>query len=178
MLKQIINIIKDTALRHKLIQSFKYQDNLLINAQGCNKYLQCIVDDTSYHQLLISQSPNVFTATFDIYILGFVPTDKTILDVQNECYDVSIQLINKLEDYQGALEVHDYSIMTLSHYTDDDAVGTKISLELRIPFALCDLDEWFDDEPKEETTDDKIISIDSNKPINKPISLNPVRLKP
>lgn len=169
MLKQVINIIKSTALRHKLIQSFKYQNSILINAQNGNKYYQCIVDDNSMHQLLISQSPNIFTSTFDIYIIGFVNSDKTILDIQNDCYDIAVQLVAKLDTYQNILSVHDYSIMTLSHFTDDDSCGAKLSLELNIPFGLCDIDEYFDDDMD---IDEEIKEINPDKDIE----LKPIRL--
>lgn len=171
MLEEIVNVIKDTALKHKRIGSFHYQSNILTNAQNGHKYFQCIVDDVSMHQLLVSYSPNIFTATFDIYIIGFVDTDTTILKVQDEAYDTALQIVMKmslLETYKGLIEVHDYSILTLSHYTDDNSAGVKLTLELNIPFGFCDLEDYFDDEPKEN--EDEIIE-------EKRIELKPIRIK-
>lgn len=185
MLEEVINIIKDVSLRHKAVNDFHYQDNLLTNAQNNHKYYQVIVDDTNYHQLLISYNPNIFTATFDIYVLGFVDTDNTILNVQSNAYDIALQImwkIQSIDEYDGIIDVHDYSIVTLSHYTDDNCAGVKMTLELRLPFGFCENDENFDDEPTELTdyinTKDITLNIDSNKSIDKPITLNPVRLKP
>lgn len=175
MLKQIVDIIKNTALRHKAINSFKYQDSLLTNAQGSNRYYQCVIDDTSLHQLIISQSPNIFTSTFDIYIIGFVNTDETILEIQNNCYDIAVEIVAKLDTYTDVISVHDYSLLVGSHYTDDNSVFCKINLELNIPFGLCDLDEYFDDEPKDITEEDTEIILNGNTE-DKEIKLNPIRL--
>lgn len=185
MLQEIINIIKDTSLKHKLVNDFHYQDNLLTNAQNNHKYYQVIVDDTNYHQLLISNQPEIFTATFDIYVLGFVSTDDTILNVQSTAYDIALQImwkIQSIDEYDGIIDVHDYSIVTLSHYTDDNCSGVKMTLELRLPFGYCENDENFDDTIDESKTcinhNDKEISLNDNNRLDKQITLSPIRLKP
>ena len=62
------------------------------------------------------------------------------------------------EAYRGVLSVYDYSILTLSHYTDDNAAGVKLSLVLQMPSPLnwCTLDENFDDEEHEDEPDHEI----------------------
>lgn len=178
MLEQIINVIKDVSLKHKDIQYFKYQDNLLINQQNNNKYLQCIVDDTSIHNLQISQSPRIITASFDVYILGFIKEDDTLLSMQNKCYDAAMHIITKMGDYSDIVDVYDYSIMTLSHFTDDNACGVKITLSLYVPFGVCDIDSHFDSDIPEdklvESEDKEISLIGTNK--DKPITLKPITL--
>ncbi len=168
MLNELISVIRDTCLRHKLIKTFKYQAAIYNNAQNSNKYLQAYVDDVHMSQLLISTSPNIFTITFDLYILGFVDTEDTILNVQDKCYDTALQIIMKLgdlEEYQSIIEVHDYSLLTLSHYTDDNSAGVKATIELRVPIGMCDLDDYFNDEPYEDEDDEDI-----------EINLNPIEL--
>lgn len=168
MLNELISVIKDTCLRHKLIKTFKYQAAIYNNAQNNYKYLQAYVDDVHYSQLLISTSPNIFTVTLDLYILGFVETEDTILNVQDKCYDTALQIImklGKLEEYQSIIEVHDYSILTLSHYTDDNSAGAKATIELRVPIGMCDLDDYFNDEPYEDEEDTDM-----------EINLNPIEL--
>lgn len=162
MLNELISVIRETCLRHKLIKTFKYQAAIYNNAQNNYKYLQAYVDDVHMSQLLINTSPNIFTITFDLYILGFVESEDTILNVQDKCYDTALQIIMKLgelEEYQSIIEVHDYSLLTLSHYTDDNSAGVKATIELRVPVGMCDLDEYFNDEPYEddEDTDTEII---------------------
>lgn len=168
MLNELISVIRDTCLRHKLIKTFKYQAAIYNNAQNSNKYLQAYVDDVHMSQLLISTSPNIFTITFDLYILGFVDTEDTTLNVQDKCYDTALQIIMKLgdlEEYQSIIEVHDYSLLTLSHYTDDNSAGVKATIELRVPIGMCDLDDYFNDEPYEDEDDEDI-----------EINLNPIEL--
>lgn len=168
MLNELISVIRDTCLRHKLIKTFKYQAAIYNNAQNSNKYLQAYVDDVHMSQLLISTSPNIFTITFDLYILGFVDNEDTTLNVQDKCYDTALQIIMKLgdlEEYQSIIEVHDYSLLTLSHYTDDNSAGVKATIELRVPIGMCDLDDYFNDEPYEDEDDEDI-----------EINLNPIEL--
>lgn len=177
MLEDVINIIRNVSLRHKAVNTFKYQDSMLTNAQGSNRYFQVVVDDTNLSQLLISYSPDVFTITLDVYILGFVPTSGSILDIQSQAYDIAIQIIKKvesLEEYKNIIDIHDYSILTLSHYTDDDSAGVKMSLEMRVPIGVCDLDDYFDDEPTDMTEEDTEINLSGSTSNDRTITLNPI----
>lgn len=176
MHNQLINIIKDVCLKHKEVKVFKYQDNLLTNTQGQDKSLQVIVDDTVLYNLLISRSPNVLKCSMDIYVLGFVKTEETNLEIQNKAYNTAMQIINRiegLEEYQGIIEVEDYSVMTLSHYTDDNSSGVKVSLDILVPFAFCDIDDYFNEEiEEEEETNEITLNTASGK--NKEIKLSPI----
>ena len=176
MIKDVIDIIKDVSLRHKGVRTFRYQSDILNNAQNNHKYFQVYVDDVSLHQLNITT--NIFKAEFQIYILGFVDSDTTVLDVQNNAYTVACDImayIDTKDVFKGVLSVYDYSILTLSHYTDDIAAGVKLSLVLQMPSPvdLCTLDDNFNDEPYEDEPD---------KPIDIPedeigdIDLKPIRL--
>lgn len=165
MLKDVVNIIKDISLRHKGVRTFRYQSEILNNAQNNNKMYQVYVDDVSLHELNITT--NIFKAKFEIYILGFVGDDTDVLEVQNNAYTIACDIMAKIdiEDaYKGVLSVYDYSILTLSHYTDDNASGVKLSLVLQMPnpVDLCALDENFNDEPYEDD-EDKEIDIDNNE---------------
>ena len=161
MLKDVIEIIRDVALRHKGVYTFKYQDDMLNNAQNNYPGYQVYVGDSSLHQLNITT--NIFKAEFQIYIIGHATGESgnTILDVQNDAYTIAVDImamIDTLEAYRGVLSVYDYSILVLSHYTDDDSAGVKLSLVLEMPSPLnwCELDDNFDDEPHEEDPDHEI----------------------
>lgn len=122
MLKDVINIIKDISLRHKGVRTFRYQSEILNNAQNNHKMYQVYVDDVSLHELNITT--NIFKAKFEIYILGFVDDENTVLDVQNNAYTIACDImayIDTKDEFKGILSVYDYSILTLSHYTDDNA---------------------------------------------------------
>ena len=159
MLKDVVNIIKDISLRHKGVRTFRYQSEILNNAQNNNKMYQVYVDDVSLHELNITT--NIFKAQFEIYILGFVDDENTVLDVQNNAYTIACDIMAKIDiddAYKGVLSVYDYSILTLSHYTDDNAAGVKLSLVLQMPnpVNLCTLDDNFNDEPYEDEPDNEI----------------------
>ena len=159
MIKDIIEILKNVSLRHRGVYTFKYQGDDLNNAQNNHKYYQVYVDDISLHELNITT--NIFKARFEIYILGFVHDDKTVLDIQNDAYTIACDImayIDTQEAFQGILSVYDYSLLTLSHYTDDSSAGVKLSLTLQMPnpVNLCTLDDQFDDEPHEDEPDHEI----------------------
>lgn len=176
MLKDVINIIKDISLRHKGVRTFRYQSEILNNAQNNHKMYQVYVDDVSLHELNITT--NIFKAKFEIYILGFVDDENTVLDVQNNAYTIACDImayIDTKNEFKGILSVYDYSILTLSHYTDDNASGVKLSLVLEMPSPvnLCSLDDNFNDEPYE---DDEDSEIDINNDEIGDIEINPITL--
>ena len=176
MLKDVINIIKDISLRHKGVRTFRYQSEILNNAQNNHKMYQVYVDDVSLHELNITT--NIFKAKFEIYILGFVDDENTVLDVQNNAYTIACDImayIDTKDEFKGILSVYDYNILTLSHYTDDNASGVKLSLVLQMPSPvnLCSLDDNFNDEPYE---DDEDSEIDINNDEIGDIEINPITL--
>ena len=176
MLKDVVDIIKNIALRHKGVRTFKYQGDDYNNAQNNHKMYQVYVDDVSLHQLNITT--NIFKAEFQVYILGFVDDENDVLTVQNNAYTIACDILAKIdldEAYRGILSVYDYSILTLSHYTDDSAAGVKLSiiLEMPNPVNLCELDDNFNDEPYEDDEDQEI---DINNDEIGDIEINPITL--
>ena len=180
MLTDIINIIKDVSLRHKGVRTFKYQADKLNNAQNNYGTYQVYVDDVSLHQLNITT--NIFKAEFEVYVLSQPDgsSGNTILDVQNNAYTIACDImayIDTQDAFQGILRVYDYSILTLSHYSDDDSAGVKLSLVLQMPSPvdLCTLDDNFNDEPYSGDTDTEITI---NKDEIGEIDIHPIRLIP
>ena len=176
MIKDIIETLKHIALTHKGVYTFRYQGDDLNNAQNNYKGYQVYVDDISLHQLNITT--NIFKSEFQIYILGHVDDENPIIDVQNNAYTIAVDIIAKLDTddaYRGILSVYDYSILTLSHYTDDNAAGVKLSLVLEMPSPLnwCTLDENFDEEEHEEEPDH---DIDVPESEIGDISISPIKL--
>ena len=178
MLTDIINIIKDVSLRHKGVRTFKYQADKLNNAQNNYGTYQVYVDDVSLHQLNITT--NIFKAEFEVYVLSQPDgsSGNTILDVQNNAYTIACDImayIDTQDAFQGILRVYDYSILTLSHYSDDDSAGVKLSLVLQMPSPvdLCTLDDNFNDEPYSGDTDTEITI---NKDEIGEIDINPIKL--
>jgi hypothetical protein len=161
MLKDIIEALRHVSSTHKGVYTFRYQGDDLNNAQNNYKGYQVYVDDISLHQLNITTG--IFKVEFQVYVLGHPTSESgnTILDVQNNAYTIAVDIMGKIdtdEAYRGILSVYDYSILTLSHYTDDNAAGVKLSLVLQMPSPLnyCELDDNFDDEEHEEEQDHEI----------------------
>ena len=164
MYKELIEIIKNVCLRYKGAKTFKYQDVFLNNAQNNFATLQIYLSDTTHHDLNISYNPPIFKMDATLYILDH-PTkeEDSILDCQDRCYDAALNII---EEYQGILRVHDYSIMTISHYSDDDSAGVMVSIELQIPVAvdLCSYEDNFNDEPYTPEPEKEITLVEKDAP--------------
>ena len=176
MLKDVINILKDISLRHKGVRTFRYQGEKFNNAQNNHKTYQVYVDDINLHELNITT--NIFKAQFEIYILGFVDDENTVLDVQNNAYTIACDIMAYIDtkpQFNGILRVYDYSLLTLARYTDDSSAGVKLSLTLEMPSPvnLCTLDDNFNDEPYK---DDEDKNIDINNDDIGDIDINPITL--
>lgn len=177
--KDVTDIIINTLSRFKGVNFVRYSGNDLINQQNNNKTLQCWIDDVTLHQFNLTE--NTAKVEYEIYILGF-PTGEsgsTILDIQDKCYDVALYTIAYVDynkAFNGLVSVKDYSILTLSRFSDDSSAGVKLSLVLTIPNGVnwCELDEHFNDEPY-TPEQDKEIDIE-DKEIGD-IELHPIRLK-
>ena len=152
MIKDIVKILENVCLRHKGVKTFKYQDKILINAQGGNQYYQVVLEDVSYHNLNITNG--IFVSEFNLYFLGFPTKNEqdSILDIQDTTYSIAcdvMEFIDNMPEYQGVLSVYDYSILTISHFTDDAAAGVRLTLKLRVPSPvdLCTYQDNFNPEP-------------------------------
>ena len=131
--KDVVNILKDTLSRFKGVNLVKYQGDDLNNQQHNYKTIQCYIDDISHHQFNLTT--NIVKAEYNIYILGFPEHDTPddILDVQDNCYNVAINVlyyIDNLEAFKGIVRVYDYSIMSLSRFTGQANAGVRLSVVL------------------------------------------------
>lgn len=175
--KQVVDIIVDTLSRFKGVNFVKYQGDDLNNQQQNYKTLQCYVDDISLHQFNLTT--NIVKAEYQIYILGF-PTNESgnqVLDIQDRCYDVAIYtlaMIDNHPDFKGIVRVYDYSILTLSRYSEQSNAGVKLSVVLEIPNGvdLCQLDDMFG----EPYTPEEDKEIDLNDDEVGDITLTPIKL--
>lgn len=160
MLTDIINILHDVYLRHKGVRTFKYQSEMLNNSQGNNEGIQVYVSSTSYGNLNITT--NIFTLEFQCYILQqYDGTPEDLVARQDECVQVAVDVLGMIDydrEYRAMVKLHDYSIITLDHYTDDDSCGARLSMTLEIasPLNLCDLEDNFNETPYEKPEDNEI----------------------
>ena len=174
--KDVVNVIKDALSRFKGVNFVKYTGNDLINQQNNNKTLQCWIDDISLHQFNLTT--NIVKAEYQIYILGFPEnTPDSILDVQDRCYNAAINVmayIDTRDELKGLVSLYDYSILTLSHFSDDSSAGVKLSLVLSIPNGvdMCTMDDNFGEPYTPEP--DKEIDLNINEIGD--ITLKPIEL--
>lgn len=176
--KQVTDIIINTLKRFKGVNYVKYTGDDLINQQNNHNTIQCWVDDVTLHQFNLTQ--NIAKVEYQVYILGFTDgtSGNTVLDIQDKCYDVALYTLAYLdinEDFKGLVSVYDYSILTLSRFSDDSSAGVKLSLVLTIPNGVnyCEINEHFNDEPYPEEQDHEIDIPDNEVGT---IDINPIKL--
>lgn len=149
MFEELINYILDVALHHKAVKTATYKSRDLINQQNNNAYFQYIVEDSVYSQF--NANSNTFNVSLNIDILGFVTSDYTALKCQSEAFQIGLETIAYIQNdplYQGIISIDNYSFLTLSRFTDDNASGQRLSLDLTLinPVDWCVLNDNFDEE--------------------------------
>lgn len=176
--KEVVGIIKDTVSRFKGVNFVRYQGDDLNNQQQNNKTIQVYIDDVSLHEFNLTT--NIAKAEYQLYILGFPDDDNSVLDIQDKCYDVALYTLAYIDNhpvFKGIVRVYDYSILTLSRYSEQSNAGVKLSVVLEIPNGvnMCEIEDHFNDEPYEEEKDHEITI--SNNEVGT-ITINPIHIKP
>ena len=149
MFEELINYILDVALHHKAVKTATYKSRDLINQQHNNAYFQFIIEDSIYSQF--NANSNAFNVSLNINILGFVTSDYTALKCQSDAFQIGMEVISFIQNdplYQSIISLDDYSFLTLSRFTDDNASGQRLSLNLTLinPVDWCVLLDNFDEE--------------------------------
>jgi len=179
MIADLVNIIKNVSLRHKLVKTFRYQGDDYNNAQNNFRTYQVYLDTVSLHQLNITT--NIFTSSFEMYILSQPngESGNTVEDVQTYAFTIAVDILAALDnwnEFRGILSIHDYSILTLSDYSSDKSSGVKLSvvLETPSPLNLCEYEDHFNDEPYAQD-EDKKIDIPTSE-VTEDLIIKPIRL--
>lgn len=153
MINDIVNYIRNLCLRHKGVRTFRYQSDTSNNQRGNFKPIQCYLDDNMFCQYLITKG--IFTCTMDLYVLQPKMQEDKVEDLQSRCLTVGADVLAAIDlwdEYKGVISLYDYSMYTLSDYSDDKCAGVKITIVLQIPSPvnLCTLGDNFNDEPYED----------------------------
>lgn len=148
MIYSIVEAIKETALKHKGVMTFKYQDKLLTNAQPNNQYYEVIVETDGYFK----QVKDIHTLSINMSVLGFV--DKSELETQDICSQIGLSIINKVcQDNSWLMTLLGYSILLFTKRTDDSASGARFTIELAVPSFIdwcSEQNNWLTDEEYKE----------------------------
>ena len=178
MLKNLVEAIKEQAEHIKGVKFFSYEGADLINAQNNNATIQVFVEDDVFIEYLVTK--DLIKVQLNIDILDNIGENESKLDVHDRTTKIGIVLIKLIEEsYKNILSVYDYNMLNVSHYSDDNLFGSRISLYLTMPSPVnqCNINEFIDELNKYYKEEDNDITI--NKPeidINK-ININPVKLK-
>lgn len=178
MIKNLVECIKAKAEHIKNVKFFKYEGADLINSQNNNATIQIWVEDDIFIEYIVTK--DLIKIQMNIDILDNIGDGEDKLVVHDRTTKTAIVLIKLIEEnYKNILSVYDYNMLNVSHYSDDDLFGTRMSIYLTMPSPVneCNINEFIDELNKYEKNEDKEIII--NKPeidINN-ININPVKLK-
>ena len=178
MIKNLVEAIKEQAEHIKNVKHFNYEGADLINAQNNNSTIQIWIEDDIFTEYLVTK--DLVKIQMNIDILDTIGDNEEKVDLHDRTNKIAIVLIKLIEEnYKNILSVYDYNMLNVSHYSDDDLFGTRMSLYLTMPSPVnqCNINEFIDELNEYEKNDDKDITI--NKPeidINN-ININPIKLK-
>lgn len=178
MIKELVLAFKEQAEHIKNVKSFNYEGSDLINAQNNNSTIQVFVEDDIFTEFIITK--DLVKIQMNIDILDNIGENEEKLDVHDRTTKIAIVLIKLIEEkYKNILSVYDYNMLNVSHYSDDDLFGTRVSLYLTMPSPVnfCNINEFIDELNEYYKEEDKNITI--NKPeINiDELDINPIKLR-
>lgn len=178
MIKNLVEAIKEQAEFIKGVKSFNYEGSDLINAQNNNETIQIVVEDDIFVEYLVTK--DLIKVQMNIDILDNIGENEDKIDVHDRTTKIGIVLIKLIEEnYKNILSVYDFNLLNVSHYSDDDLFGTRMSIYLTMPSPInqCNISDFIDKLNEYYKEEDKDITI--NKPeINiDNININPVKLK-
>ena len=178
MIKNLVNAIKEQAEHIKNVKSFNYEGADLINAQNNNSTIQVFVEDDVFIEYLVTK--DLIKVQLNIDILDNIGENESKLDVHDRTTKISIVLIKLLEErYKNILSVYDFNMLNVSHYSDDNLFGARLSVYLTMPSPVnqCNINEFIDELNEYEKNDDKEITINKPEIDIDNINISPIKLK-
>lgn len=178
MIKNLVEAIKEQAEHIKNVKHFNYEGADLINAQNNNSTIQIWLEDDIFTEYLVTK--DLVKVQMNIDILDNIGDDEEKVDVHDRTNKLGIVLIKLIEEnYKNILSVYDYNLLNVSHYTDDDLFGTRMSIYLTMPSPVneCNINEFIDELNEYYKEDDKNITINKPEIDIDNININPVKLK-
>lgn len=178
MIKNLVNAIKEQAEHIKNVKFFKYEGADLINAQNNNSTIQIWVEDDIFTEFITTK--DLVKIQMNIDILDNIKDGEDMLDTHDRTTKIAIVLIKLLEEnYKNILSVYDFNMLNVSHYTDDDLFGTRMSLYLTMPSLVnqCNINDFIDEMNKYYENEDKEITIKKPEIDINNIDIRPIKLK-
>ena len=178
MIKNLVEAIKAKAEHIKDVKSFNYEGSDLINAQNNNATIQIWVEDDIFTEFITTK--DLVKIQLNIDILDNIRENESKLDTHDRTTKIAIVLIKLIEEsYKNILSVYDFNILNVSHYSDDDLFGTRMSLYLTMPSPInfCNINDFIDEFNEYYKEEDKEININITEIDIDNININPVKLK-
>lgn len=175
MINQIVEAIKKTALMHKAVNRFCYQQKIDINQQPNNPNYQVILEQ----DYLMRFSGETGQIILNMDVLGFVTN--TEQETQDICTQIALSIITRtIQQNRNIMSLISYDILGFVKQTDDVSSGVRVTLTLAIPLFIdyCIEDDYFLTEEeytqKIESKDKELNLGDSNT--NTGLDLKPLEL--
>lgn len=176
MINQIVEAFKKTALMHKAVNRFCYQQRIDINQQPNNPNYQVILEQD--YLMRFNRENGQIVLNMDV--LGFV--DNTEQETQDICTQIALSIITRtIEQNRNIMSLISYDILGFVKQTDDISSGVRVTLTLAIPLFIdyCIEDDYFlteeEYEQKLESMKDKELNLgDANT--NTELDLKPLKL--
>lgn len=173
MIKQVYDLIKLLATKHRLINSFRY--DMLSKAAGTgedNTPLVFLEMPMYYGNVSVQDGTIPVTFNFDIVLNPQalenyeVPqlTDVTCQEIASQIAQQFIARIRNLyKEGDTTVNVQNYSILTLQRWYDDASYGVRVTVNATVinEINFCMDDDYFDPE-KEFKKDNLLIPIDTD----------------
>lgn len=178
MIAFLIDSIKEVAEHIKGIQFFKYEGVDKINAQNNNHTIQVWVEDDIYTEYLVTK--DIVKMSINIDILDKLNQGELKENIHDNTYKIAIVLLKLLENkFLDKISIYDYSIMTISDYTDDELYGVRLSVSLFMPSPIdvCNIDDFLDELNEYYRQEENEIEINVPKIDINNININPIKVK-
>ena len=178
MIKELVNAIKEKAEHIKGVKFFSYEGADLINSQNNNATIQIWIEDDIFTEFITTK--DLVKVQLNIDILDNIRDGEDLLETHDRTTKIAIVLIKLIEEnYKNILSVYDYNMLNVSHYSDDDLFGTRMSIYLTMPSPInfCNINEFIDEFNEYYKEEDKDITINKPEIDIDNININPVKLK-
>lgn len=178
MIKNLVECIKENAEHIKGVKFFKYEGADLINCQNNNATIQIWVEDDIFTEYLVTK--DLIKIQMNIDILDNIKDGEDMLDTHDRTTKIAIVLIKLLEEnYKNILSVYDFNMLNVSHYSDDNLFGVRMSLYLTMPSLVnqCNINDFIDELNEYQKEEDKEITIKKPEIDINNIDIRPIKLK-
>lgn len=170
MILDIVNLFYKLSKEHKLVKGFKY-DRISKGMGVGDEYHPLVFLEDPIFLNIASLRNGVIPATINFNVVVTPQKGENLNKypkvefLQSLCEDIALNFIAKIRDMikedeaDGIESVVSWNILTLRHWSDNDACGVRVTLVLNVKNEInfCDLDEHFD--PEKEFDFDQYLPI-------------------